>query len=90
MFAKNKEIIESIVSNLRLSGKEKLLILTNPIDQLTLTAYKKSGLPRNQVIGVGCLLDTFRLHAILGDFESESFVFGQHGKLASFALRGKI
>lgn len=85
----NERIIDSIISRLPLSGKEKLLILTSPIDQLTLKVFRKSGLPRKQVIGVGCLLDTFRLRTILGNPNSKSFVFAQHGELASLALRGK-
>jgi len=88
LFDENKGIISSVLGKIDFVGNEKILVLSNPIDKLTLEAFNETGLPRQQVMGVGCLLDTFRLRALLGDFESESFVFGQHGELASFALRG--
>ena len=44
-----------------------LLIVSNPVDVLTYTAWKLSGLPRERVIGSGTVLDTARLKQLLGE-----------------------
>jgi L-lactate dehydrogenase len=44
-----------------------LLLIANPVDALTYFAQKMSGLPKNQVLGSGTLLDSIRLRGILAD-----------------------
>ena len=62
-----------------------LLIVANPVDILTYTALKLSGLPENRVIGSGTVLDTGRFREILGEHlgvDSRSvhaFIIGEHG-----------
>ncbi len=62
-----------------------LLIVANPVDILTYTALKLSGLPENRVIGSGTVLDTARFREILGNHlgvDSRSvhaFIVGEHG-----------
>ena len=62
-----------------------LIIISNPVDVLTTFAQKLSGLPRNQVIGSGTLLDTMRLNAYLSERLSiasssiNAYVLGEHG-----------
>ena len=62
-----------------------LLIVSNPVDILTYTALKLSGLPENRVIGSGTVLDTARLKYALGEHLSvdsrsvHSFIIGEHG-----------
>lgn len=62
-----------------------LLIVANPVDVLTYTALKLSGLPENRVIGSGTVLDTGRFREILGNHlgvDSRSvhaFIVGEHG-----------
>ena len=62
-----------------------LLIVANPVDILTYTALKLSGLPENRVIGSGTVLDTARLKYQLGEHLSvdsrgvHAFIIGEHG-----------
>ena len=70
-----------------------LLIVANPVDILTLTALKLSGLPENRVIGSGTVLDSARLKTELGEhlgIDSRSvhaFIIGEHGdsEIAAFS-----
>lgn len=62
-----------------------ILIVANPVDILTYTAVKLSGLPENRVIGSGTVLDTARLKYALGEHlevdsrSVHSFIIGEHG-----------
>lgn len=61
------------------------IIVSNPVDVLTYTFYKRSGIPENRIIGSGTILDTARLRARLAEYFSISqsnvhaYVFGEHG-----------
>jgi malate dehydrogenase len=62
----NKKIIESVVSQVvEKSPKAILIMVTNPLDTMTYLAYKKSGLPRERVIGMAGVLDTARFRAFI-------------------------
>jgi len=62
-----------------------LLIATNPVDVLTYSAWKLSGLPAERVIGSGTILDTSRFRYLLSqhfgvDARSvHAFIIGEHG-----------
>ena len=62
-----------------------LLIVANPVDILTYTAAKLSGLSENRVFGSGTVLDTARLKYLLGEHLSvdsrsvHAFIIGEHG-----------
>ncbi len=62
-----------------------LLIVANPVDILTYTAVKYSGLPEQRVIGSGTVLDTARLKYLLSEHlavDSRSvhtYIIGEHG-----------
>ena len=61
------------------------IIVSNPVDVLTYTFCKRSGIPENRIIGSGTILDTARLRARLAEYFSISqsnvhaYVFGEHG-----------
>lgn len=61
------------------------IIVTNPVDIVTYTAITSCGIPENQVIGTGTMLDSGRLRAILGDrlhlsySNVHAYVLGEHG-----------
>ena len=83
---KNVAIFKSIIPEIRKrSYNGVLLIVANPVDILTYTAAKLSGLPSNQVFGSGTVLDSARLKYQLGEHlgvDSRSvhaFVIGEHG-----------
>ena len=61
------------------------IIVSNPVDILTYTFCKLSGIPENRIIGSGTILDTARLRARLSEYYNISqsnvhaYVFGEHG-----------
>jgi len=62
----NRRIIESVVSQvLERSPNTILMMVTNPLDTMTYLAFKKSGLPRERVIGMAGILDTARFRAFI-------------------------
>lgn len=77
-----KMIIPEIV---RYAPDAIYLIVSNPVDILTYTFCKRSGLPENQIIGSGTILDTSRLRARLSEYYSinqknvHAYVLGEHG-----------
>ena len=83
---KNVNIFKSIIPEIaKRNYKGILLIVANPVDILTYTAVKLSGLPENRVIGSGTVLDTARLKYALGEHLAvdsrsvHSFIIGEHG-----------
>jgi len=62
----NKKIIESVVAQVvARSPKAILIMVTNPLDTMTYLAFKKSGLPKQRVIGMAGILDTARFKAFI-------------------------
>lgn len=62
----NRKIIESVVAEVMArSPNAILLMVTNPLDTMTYLAFKKSGLPRERVIGMAGVLDTARYRAFI-------------------------
>ena len=61
------------------------IIVSNPVDIMTYVFTKISGLPENQIIGSGTLLDTARLrfglseHFEVAQKNIHAYVFGEHG-----------
>jgi len=62
----NKKIIESVVAQVvERSPKAILIMVTNPLDTMTYLAFKKSGLPKQRVLGMAGILDTSRFKAFI-------------------------
>lgn len=83
---KNVNIFKSIIPEIAKRDYQGiLLIVANPVDILTYTALKLSGMPENRVIGSGTVLDTARLKYRLGEHLSvdsrsvHAFIVGEHG-----------
>ncbi len=61
------------------------IIVSNPVDVLTYVFHKISGLPENQILGSGTILDTSRLQATLAKRfhispkNVHAHVYGEHG-----------
>ncbi|MCI8617764.1 MAG: L-lactate dehydrogenase [Clostridia bacterium] len=82
----NTKIMKSITQNIMKSGFDGVIIVaSNPVDLMTYVVAKVSGLPKNQVIGSGTVLDTARLRYIMSDYFKVSsknihaYVMGEHG-----------
>ena len=62
-----------------------IVVVSNPVDIMTYVAYKVSGLPANQIIGSGTLLDSARLQCHIADCidvdtkSIHAYVLGEHG-----------
>ena len=62
----NKKIIESVVTQVvERSPKAILIMVTNPLDTMTYLAFKRSGLPKQRVIGMAGILDAARFKAFI-------------------------
>ena len=82
----NVAIIESVIPTVaKLSPNAKYVVVSNPVDIITYTIIKVAGIPENQVIGTGCLLDTARLRTEVAGYAKVSpknihlQVLGEHG-----------
>lgn len=83
---KNVGIFKSIIPEIAKRDYQGiLLIVSNPVDILTYTALKLSGMPENRVIGSGTVLDTARLkyklseHLGVDSRSIHAFIIGEHG-----------
>jgi L-lactate dehydrogenase len=62
-----------------------LLVATNPVDLMTYITLKLSGFSSSKVIGSGTILDTSRLHYLLGEHlkvdprNVHAYIIGEHG-----------
>ena len=62
----NKKIIESVVTQVvERSPKAILIMVTNPLDTMTYLAFKRSGFPKQRVIGMAGILDSARFKAFI-------------------------
>ena len=82
----NVNIMKSITENIvKYAPNAVYIIVSNPVDVMTYAFAKFSGLPENQIIGSGTLLDTARLRAKIAENYSinpqnvHALVLGEHG-----------
>lgn len=65
----NKEIMKSIVDNIKQYYQDAfLLIVSNPVDQLTAYVQKYGEFRKEKICSTGCALDLSRLIALLSDY----------------------
>ena len=82
----NVNIIKDIAPKITAAAPNAIyVIVSNPVDVLTYVFHKISGLPENQIIGSGTVLDTARLQAELAKRfhispkNVHAHVYGEHG-----------
>ena len=82
----NVDILKSIIPQItKYAPDATYIIVSNPVDILTYTFCKCSGIPEERVIGSGTILDTARLRSRLAEYFSLSqqnvhaYVLGEHG-----------
>ena len=64
----NKKIMTDIIHKMGpLQPSTIIIVVTNPVDILTLHVQELTQLPRNQIFGSGTLLDTIRLKELLSE-----------------------
>ena len=82
----NVNILKDVASNVvQYAPNSIYVIVSNPVDVLTYVFHKVSGIPENQIIGSGTILDTSRLQSTLAKRFKVSpknvhaHVYGEHG-----------
>ena len=82
----NVNILKSITAQIVKEAPDaKYIIVSNPVDIMTYVFTKISGLPENQIMGSGTILDTARLryglseHFKVAQGNIHAYVFGEHG-----------
>lgn len=82
----NYKIVSSVAENLaRYSPNTIIIIVSNPLDVMTYTAFKASGFPSNRVFGQAGVLDSARFRTFIAmelgvSFEDvHALVLGGHG-----------
>ena len=82
----NTKIMKSITQSIMASGFNGIIVVaSNPVDLMTHVVAKVSGLPKNQVIGSGTVLDTARLRYLIGQYlkisskNVHAYIMGEHG-----------
>ena len=83
---KNAEIIGGVVDEVTKHSPDSIIIMvTNPLDVMAYLAYKKSGFPRERVIGMAGVLDSARFRTFIAMElgisvdNTHAFVLGGHG-----------
>ncbi len=84
---RNVALFKGILDSLKpsLSPNTVVLVVSNPVDILTQLAVSQLGLPVNQVIGLGTVLDTCRFRSLLANHfgcaatDVEALILGEHG-----------
>lgn len=82
----NVNILKSITPEIVREAPDAIyLIVSNPVDIMTYVFTKISGLPENQILGSGTILDSARLrcglseHLHIAQRNIHAYVFGEHG-----------
>ncbi|MFT5092562.1 MAG: malate dehydrogenase [Planctomycetales bacterium] len=85
---RNVALFRNILTDVKQHGLKptaKVFVVSNPVDVLTYLAVKDLGLPANQVIGLGTVLDTTRLRSMMAQrldvpaSQVQTLILGEHG-----------
>ena len=82
----NVNILKQIAPQIAKAAPDALyIIVSNPVDVMTYVFTKVSGIPENQIIGSGTVLDTARLrcglseHFQIAQKHVHAYIYGEHG-----------
>ena len=86
LLERNARVFENVVPRVLENAPDTiLLVVSNPVDIMTQVVTKISGLPSQQVIGSGTILDTARFRTLLAEHLNiaphsvHAYVLGEHG-----------
>lgn len=86
LLQKNSRMIEGIVDDILSQESQAILVIaSNPVDVLTHVALKRSGWPKNRVVGSGTVLDSARFRYLLSQHcnvdvaNVHAYILGEHG-----------
>lgn len=87
LLGKNAGIVRSVVEQVVPGSPEAVIIVvTNPLDEMTYLAAETSGFPKERVMGMAGVLDSARLRYFIGQelgispLEVEAMTLGSHGE----------
>nr|MDD4475144.1 L-lactate dehydrogenase [Eubacteriales bacterium] len=82
----NVNIVKSVMPEVvKYAPDAVYVVISNPVDILTYTIIKTTGLPASRVIGSGTMLDTARLRTRIAEYVDlnpkniHAYVYGEHG-----------
>lgn len=88
----NLDIYKKLIPTLlQLSPQAKFIIISNPVDIMTYICIKHLGIPKQQVLGIGTLIDSGRFRESLSQLmhihpdDIRAYVIGEHGN-TQFAM----
>jgi L-lactate dehydrogenase len=85
---RNVDLFLTLLDQVKAAGLKEnayLVVVSNPVDVLTYLAVKRSGLPWQQVLGLGTQLDTARFRSYLArrlqvpPTQVQALILGEHG-----------
>lgn len=85
---RNVSLFRGIIQELKQAGLRRdaiIFVVSNPVDILTQLALEDTGLPANQVIGLGTVLDTSRFCSLIASSlklpatQVRAMILGEHG-----------
>lgn len=85
---RNVDLFLNLLDQIKQVGLKEnayLLVVSNPVDVLTYLAVKRSGLPKERVLGLGTVLDTARFRSNLAKrlkvaaTQVNALILGEHG-----------
>jgi malate dehydrogenase len=86
LLGKNAEIMRSVVSQVVPGSPEAILVVvSNPLDEMTFLASQESGFPKDRVVGMAGVLDSARLRYFIAEelgvspLSVEAMTLGSHG-----------
>ena len=86
LISTNARIVNSVTENIMKHSKDPIIIVvSNPLDVMTLASWKASGLPSSRVFGMAGILDTARYRAFLAEAlqvspkDIQALLMGGHG-----------
>ena len=90
----NAGIVDSVTENLLIHSPNAIIVVvSNPMDTMTYLVLKKTGLPRNRVIGMGGILDSSRFKTYISialnnepQKNIDAMVIGGHGDTTMIPL----
>jgi L-lactate dehydrogenase len=88
LISRNVDLFVSIIDAVKIAGFRKdahIFVVSNPVDILTQLALQRTGLPWNQVYGLGTMLDSARFSSLiaqelkLAPTQVKALILGEHG-----------
>ena len=82
----NADIVGKVTDEVaKYSPNSFIIVVSNPLDAMTQVAFKRSGFPKNRVMGMAGVLDSARMRCFLAEAldvsveDVTAFVLGGHG-----------